>query len=71
MEQMTCYSCNTTLKSEMDIEYSNWLSEYFCSPGCAIDSYFNHMESRPLDLENTEELEEYGIKLVDGELFRV
>ena len=37
----------------MEIEYSPWINEFFCSPDCATDRYFNYMESRPIDFENT------------------
>ena len=37
----------------MEIEYSPWINEFFCSPSCATDRYFNYMESNPLDFDNT------------------
>ena len=49
---MKCSNCNKTLTKEMEIEYSAWLTEYFCSPNCAEDKYFDYMLSVPIDFEN-------------------
>lgn len=45
--------CGKELKSGMEIEHSQWLNEFFCSPDCAQDRYFEYMESTPVDFENT------------------
>jgi len=71
IEKLKCYSCNKELTNETQIEYSNWLKEYFCNPDCAADSYFNYMESYPFNLDiNKDELKERGIKLVNGKLYK-
>lgn len=44
--------CGKELKSEMEVEYSRWLNELFCSSACAKDRYFEYMESTPVDFEN-------------------
>lgn len=31
--------CGKPLKSGMEVEYSAWLNEFFCSPDCAQDRY--------------------------------
>jgi len=36
----------------MEVEHSAWLNEFFCSPECAEDRYFEYMESTPVDFEN-------------------
>jgi hypothetical protein len=36
----------------MEVEHSAWLNEFFCSPSCAQDRYFEYMESTPVDFEN-------------------
>lgn len=72
MEALKCYSCNKELTNKTQIEYSNWLKEYFCDPDCAVNSYFNYMESTPLDLDlSRDELKERGIKLERGKLYRI
>lgn len=49
---MKCGNCDDVLTDQMEIEYSAWLTEYFCSPKCATDKYFNYMESASVDFEN-------------------
>ena len=36
----------------MEVEHSAWINEFFCSPDCAQDKYFEYMESTPVDFEN-------------------
>lgn len=50
-EIMMC-RCGKILMSDMEIEYSAHLSEFFCSPDCATDRYFDYMASTPVDFEN-------------------
>ena len=45
---MKCARCGATLTAKMEIEYSGYLGEYYCSPDCATDRYFEHMESEPV-----------------------
>jgi len=68
---MKCANCNEELDQEMDIEYSQELTLYFCSPKCATHYYFEEMRSIPvLPKEMTvEELKERGIKVVEGKLY--
>ena len=44
--------CGKPIKSGMEVEHSAWLNEFFCSPECAEDRYFECMESTPVDFEN-------------------
>ncbi len=43
--------CGKELKSNMEVEYSRHLTEFFCSPDCATDRYFEYMESCCVDME--------------------
>ena len=52
MDTLKCSVCEKELKSSMEIEYSSWINEFFCSPKCATDRYFNYMESLPVDFDN-------------------
>jgi hypothetical protein len=63
-DAMNC-RCRKVLTAEMEVEYSRRLSEFFCSPDCAADAYFEYMESVPVDF--TQELPD-GVKVVDGKL---
>ena len=51
MSEIKC-RCGKALKANMEIEYSLWVNEFFCSPDCATDRYFEYMESTPVDFEN-------------------
>lgn len=42
--------CNNEInENTKDIEYSQDLCEYYCSPDCATTVYFDKMGSRPVD----------------------
>ena len=45
---MDCDNCGKKLTNKMEIEYSSWLCELYCSPDCAEDRYFDYMESKPI-----------------------
>ena len=61
---MRCANCEKELTTKMEVEYSAWLTEYYCSPKCATDRYFNYMESTPVDFENLPKgVEVVGYKL--------
>lgn len=46
-----CKNCDKELTTGMEVEYSERTNEYFCSPNCARDRYFDYMLSRPIDFE--------------------
>lgn len=70
MEPLKCRSCGKELTVDMEVEYSQWLTEYFCHPDHAMDYYFNEMQSTPFDAEDRiDELEDRGLKLVNGKLY--
>ena len=48
--------CGRTLTRTMEIEHSHWLSEYYCSPDCATDRYFEAMDSLPATEEEKNKL---------------
>ena len=43
--------CGKSLTVHMKVEYSRHLNEFFCSPDCATDRYFEYMESCCVDME--------------------
>lgn len=45
--------CGKPIKAEMEVEYSAWINEFFCSSSCATDKYFEYMGSTPVDPGNT------------------
>lgn len=51
-DKVICTQCHKDLIKTMEIEYSEYLSAYFCDPDCARDHYFEYMQSGPLDIEN-------------------
>ncbi|MGG3012268.1 hypothetical protein ABEO98_22640 [Brevibacillus parabrevis] len=68
MEALKCRSCKKDLTMEMEIEYSQFITEFFCGPDCATNHYFDYMQSTPVDLEDAEVLNDHEIKIVDGKL---
>lgn len=66
MEILKC-RCGKELNTEMEIEYSQRINEFFCSPDCALDRYFNYMQSSCVDV--TQPLPE-DVQIVDGLLVR-
>lgn len=63
---MICANCKKILTDKMEVEYSAHLTEYFCSPECATDKYFDYLESTPLDFSNLPA----GLMLADGRLVK-
>jgi hypothetical protein len=63
MEYLKCARCNILLTFEMEIEHSKWLGEFYCSPDCATDRYFDYMESTPLEFDENNVAEVDNIKL--------
>jgi hypothetical protein len=61
---MKCANCKKVLTAKMEIEYSAWMTEYFCSPKCATDKYYDYMQSVPVDFENLPE----SLVVVNGKL---
>ncbi|ARF70726.1 hypothetical protein B7C51_24960 (plasmid) [Paenibacillus larvae subsp. pulvifaciens] len=45
MEVLKCRGCEKELSPDMDIEFSEFLNDFFCSPDCAQDFYFDYMGS--------------------------
>lgn len=70
MQIMTCTNCGKELTSGMDIEYSQWLTEYFCHPDCATDYYFKDMQSTVVDTGDGVDLKVRGIEIAGGKLYK-
>jgi hypothetical protein len=52
----------------MEVEYSNWINEFFCDPDCALNHYFDYMDSGPvIDDERRKELK---VKIINGKLHK-
>jgi len=64
MEPIRCANCGKELTDKTEVEYSEWLTSYFCSPDCAADKYFDLMGSAPVDFSELPDT----IKVVDGKL---
>jgi hypothetical protein len=68
MEVITCKCCNKELNESMEVEYSNWINEFFCDPDCALNHYFDYMDSGPvIDDERRKELK---VKIINGKLHK-
>jgi hypothetical protein len=68
MENLVCRSCRKELTKDMEVEYSQTLTEFFCSPDCATSHYYEYMMSSPVDFTDRHFLKDKGIKIVKGKL---
>lgn len=66
-EIMTCGDCGNELTNSTEVEYSQFLTEYFCNPNCAQNRYFEYMGSSPVDFTNLDD----GIVVSNGRMFMV
>jgi len=64
-KNILCGQCKVVLVKGMEVEYSKWLTEFYCSPSCAEAKYFEYLDSSPVDFEN---LNLYGLSLVKNKL---
>ncbi|PAV30255.1 hypothetical protein CIL05_07240 [Virgibacillus profundi] len=72
MELLKCAKCDTELSDKMEIEYSRWVTEYFCNPDCAMSYYFEYMGSVPFDVHDLpESLKHNKVKAVNGKLYDI
>lgn len=66
---LECAWCHKELTKDMEVEYSNWLTAYYCCPDCAMSAYFEYCDSIPVDMTR---LKDYGLKaLKDGKLIEI
>jgi len=59
-EQVCCKFCKKPLTTNMQLEYSEEISEIFCSPDCAITYYFEYMRSKLIEIAD---LKGYGFNI--------
>lgn len=64
---ITCENCGDVLSTLGQVEVSEKMGWWFCSPGCAEDKYFDYMKSLPLDLRNLPG----GIVIENGKIRKV
>jgi len=49
-EPLCCHNCDKPITDNTpEPEYSVYLGRVFCSPDCALDSYWEYMESAPVE----------------------
>lgn len=68
MDKICCNTCWKELNTSMEIEYSREVNEFFCSPDCARDRYFDLMQSVNVDLKDKDFLENENVKVIKGNL---
>ena len=66
MKPLLCRNCNKELTTKTEIEYSRWLTEYFCNTECATNHYYNYLESTPVNLTDKTELKNREIIIKKG-----
>jgi hypothetical protein len=52
VEPVICGSCKNPVTNKTEVEYSDWINEYFCNADCATNRYFDYMQSRLIDFES-------------------
>lgn len=68
---MKCSNCNKELTENMEIEHCRQTgTDYFCNHECAIYFYFEYMSSRTIDTADEKELENDGIYIKNGKLYK-
>jgi hypothetical protein len=68
MDKMMCGNdkCSKVLDTSMEIEFSRKINQFYCSPDCARDSYFDYMDSVNVDVNDQELLDSENVKVVNG-----
>lgn len=52
MEAIRC-RCEKIITNKMEVEYSSMLNEFFCSPKCATDRYYDVLHSVNVDFSQS------------------
>lgn len=69
MDQIKCKHCKKPISSKMgEVEYSQFINEFFCNPDHAHQYYLDYMQSRPVEL-NKDDLNLLNVELQNGFLF--
>lgn len=72
MPVIKCRNCDNELTENMEIEYSEELTSFFCKPDCAMNYYFDYMRSTPFDVKDKDNnVVERNIKIIDGKLYDI
>lgn len=69
MREIKCGNCEKSITNKTEVEYSEWLSEFFCDPDCATTRYFDFMGSTPFYFEDYG-MRKDGLLLKKGKLFQ-
>ncbi|MCL9969576.1 hypothetical protein MX569_03100 [Anoxybacillus kestanbolensis] len=69
LKKVLCGNCNKEIDVSMEIEYSDQINEFFCSPDCATNRYFEYMGSSFFDVTDKGNLEKENIKIIKGKLY--
>ncbi|MBT2759991.1 hypothetical protein [Paenibacillus sp. ISL-20] len=70
MNEVICPTCKKEITVEMEVEYSAYLTEFFCSPDCAIQEYMEQMQSSPFEMTE-ENVRTKNLAIENGKLYRV
>lgn len=65
-----CGTCGREITADMEVEYSDYLTEFFCNPDCAKQEYFEQMMSSPFEMTENN-VKKRNLAIVDGKLYRV
>lgn len=65
-----CGACEKDITNKTEVEYSGFLTEYFCNPDCATDRYFDYMQSTPFQFEK-DKMRERKLTLKNDKLYEI
>ncbi len=70
MHEVICGYCKKPITDETEVEYSEYLTEFFCNPDCAKNEYFEQMQSSPFEFSEAN-VSRKNLAIENGKLFRV
>lgn len=69
MDKVLCKRCEKPITSKTEVEYSDWLTEFFCDNECAMEHYLEYMGSTVFEFDEYS-LEKAKVTFKDGKLYR-
>lgn len=70
MDAVRCGNCGKEITSDMEVEFSEYLTEFFCNPDCAKQEYFEQMQSSPFEMSEGN-VRRKNLAIENGKLYRV
>jgi len=68
-EIIKCESCGKEISNKTEVEYSQYLSAFFCNFDCAVEHFMDYMQCTPFSFD-PHEMKGKQVRLVRGKLHR-